>query len=154
MTTSRNTVHVCSHAIDRWNERFATVVDNPTRQITKAFAEAVLVGKNDPLPFDGKRKQGTAYYFHAGLAAVFVVDPVGARSVKIVTVVSADAEWLKPKLTREQFRNGFRQCEECRVIYTPSIYGNSDPRFCSEHSGWNSKKRAFVEERRKVMTGY
>lgn len=155
--TRRPTVAITAHAVARWTERFASHAGAVDDQILDAFWQARKLRADEPVP-TAKRLPNSHYYLHDGLNALFVVEPVSTDHLRIVTVMpgwrTAAPQSSRPVLTTIQYRNGWRQCMECGDIYTPTIYGNSDNRLCDEHSGWNAKKRAFVEERRKVMSGY
>jgi hypothetical protein len=74
-------VRVCEHALQQWHKRFGAEAGVGLEALLAAFGQAQ---QPELLPFG--RKSGTHYYYHAGLACWFVVEPLSKDEVTIRTV--------------------------------------------------------------------
>lgn len=81
-----------AHAVERWRER-VSAIEGPSH-IALAFAAAVTVPRDEPLPFP--RTRDTTYHRHATRPDIYFVTAVSrkdAGAVVLVTVIDAGELW-------------------------------------------------------------
>jgi hypothetical protein len=79
------TVYVCTHALERWQERASPTATATEEEVIEAVRNSKRLGDDDFLPMP--RKPNTHYYHSTEFNCYFVVEPIDLTSSRIVTVI-------------------------------------------------------------------